>query len=76
MSDDETVQPASSQLNIVPATDGRAYIPARDVVLLLRAIASSCRNLADEPDADVRSVACILDYEADTIDRRAIQHTK
>jgi hypothetical protein len=73
---DETVQPASSQLNIVPATDGQAYIPAHDVVAFLRAIASSCRNLADDPDCDLHSAAGAIDYEADNIDCRAIQHAR
>ncbi|MEU8569228.1 hypothetical protein AB0C51_12845 [Streptomyces pathocidini] len=72
---DEHVEPASSRLPIVTSTDGHAYIGCDAVVAYLRAIAESCRNLADDPDCDLRSAATAIDLEADNLDCRAIGHT-
>ncbi|MFJ8929282.1 hypothetical protein ACIRLA_22155 [Streptomyces sp. NPDC102364] len=76
MSDNEDVQPASRHLSIATASDGQAYVLASDIVTLLRAIADSCRNLADEPECDLRSAAGAIDYEADNIDCMAIERTR
>jgi hypothetical protein len=68
---------ASSRLPIVTSTDGRAYLGVDAVVALLRAIAESCRTLADDPDAgDLRVAADAIDLEADNLDCRAIEHTR
>jgi hypothetical protein len=75
VNDEEHVQPASSRLPIVTANDGHAYIGVDAVVALLRAIAESCRALADEPDCTLRSAADAIDFEADNLDCRAIAHT-
>lgn len=74
--DDEYVPPASRDLNVVTANDGTAYIPAHEVVRLLRAIADSCRTLAGDPDCDLRSAAAAIDFEADNVDCMAIANTK
>ncbi|MFE0039411.1 hypothetical protein [Streptomyces sp. NPDC059015] len=76
MSDDEPLTPASSKLPIVTDTHGHAYIPADAVVAFLRAIAESCRNLADDPDANLHSAAAAIDFEADNLDCRAIACTR
>ncbi|RRQ81526.1 hypothetical protein [Streptomyces griseofuscus] len=68
-------EPVSSQLPIVTDTDGRAYIPACAVVALLRAIAATHRDLADEPGCDLRAGAAAIDAEADNLDCRAIERT-
>jgi hypothetical protein len=67
---------ATSRLPIVTATDGRPYIPADAVVALLRAIAESCRNLADDPDCTLAGAAAAIDLEADNLDCRAISMTE
>lgn len=67
---------ATSRLPIVTATDGHPYIGADAVVALLRAIAESCRTLADDPDCDLRTAAAAIDLEADNLDCRAISMTK
>lgn len=67
---------ATDQLPIVTSTDGHAYLGADAVVALLRAIAESCRSLADDPDAgDLRAAAAAIDLEADNLDCRAIMRT-
>lgn len=66
---------ATSRIPIATA-DGRPYIPADAVVALLRAIAESCRNLADDPDCDLRTAAAAIDLEADNLDCRAIGLTE
>ena len=73
--DDDLVQPASTSLPIVTATDGQPYIGCDAVLALLRAIADSCRNFADEPDCDLDSAAAAIDVEADALECRAIAHT-
>ena len=72
---DEPAEHATSQLPIVTATDGHAYIGADAVVLLLRVIATSCRDLADDPDCDLRTAATAIDLEADNLDCLAIERT-
>ena len=67
---------ATDQLPIVTDTAGHTYIGADAVVVLLRAIAESCRNLADDPDCDLRSAAAAIDLEADNLDCRAIERTR
>ena len=41
---------AADRLPIVTASNGQPYLPCDAVLALLRAIAESCRNLADDPD--------------------------
>jgi ABC-type nitrate/sulfonate/bicarbonate transport system substrate-binding protein len=72
---DEPLDHASSQLPIVTATDGHAYLGVDAVVALLRAIAESCRTLADDPDASLEAAAAAIDMEADNLDCRGIEHT-
>ncbi|MFE9382343.1 hypothetical protein ACFYMO_03765 [Streptomyces sp. NPDC007025] len=72
---DETVQPASNRMPIVTATNGQPYIAACNVLALLRAVADSCRNLADDPDCDLDTAAAAIDLEADALEVRAIHHT-
>lgn len=76
MSDDAPAEHATSRLPIVTATDGHTYIGADAVVALLRAIAASCRNLADDPDCTLAGAAAAIDLEADNLDCLAIQHTR
>lgn len=73
--DDSLEQPASSSLPIATGNDGHAYIGCDAVVAFLRAIADSCRNLADDPECDLITLADTLDIEADNLDCRAIEHT-
>ncbi|WP_394436217.1 hypothetical protein [Streptomyces sp. SGAir0957] len=73
--DDEDLQPASRHLNIITDCDGQTWISAHEVVTLLRAIANTHRNLADDPDCDLHSAAAAIDYEADNIDFMAIAKT-
>lgn len=73
--DDEPVHPATSHLPIVTDRAGRPYIPCDAVALLLRAMADSCRTLADDTDCDLHSAAAAIDLEADNLDCRAIEHT-
>lgn len=73
---DEPGEHATSQLPIVTSTDGHAYLGVDAAVALLRAIAESCRNLADDPDCDLHSAGAAIDLEADNLDCRAIEHTR
>ncbi|GAA2929588.1 hypothetical protein [Streptomyces enissocaesilis] len=75
MSGHEHIPPASNQLPIVTGTDGQAYIPADAVAAFLRAVAESCRNLADDPDCNLRTAGAAIDLEADALDCRAILRT-
>jgi hypothetical protein len=68
----EPLPHAADQLPIVTSTDGHPYIGVDAVVALLRAIAESCRNLADEPDCDLYAASAAIDLEADNLDCRAI----
>ncbi len=76
MTYDHRSEHPASQLPIVTATDGRAYLGVDAVVALLRALAASCRDLAHDPDYDLRSVAVALTVEADHLDCLAIEHTR
>ncbi|MBI0293316.1 hypothetical protein JBE04_02075 [Streptomyces sp. PRKS01-29] len=73
--DDAPVQPASTSLPIVTARDGQPYLGCDAVVAFLRAIAESCRTLADEAECGLDSAAAAIDYEADALECRAIAHT-
>ncbi|MFE9003102.1 hypothetical protein ACFYOY_13315 [Streptomyces sp. NPDC007875] len=73
--DDAPVQPATTSLPIVTATDGQPYLGCDAVISFLRAIADSCRNLADNPECDLETAAAAIDYEADALECRAIAHT-
>ncbi|WP_060905340.1 hypothetical protein [Streptomyces scabiei] len=66
---------AADRLPIVTASDGQPYLPCDAVLALLRAIAESCRNLADDPDCDLHSAGAAIDVEADSLEARAIAHT-
>jgi hypothetical protein len=66
--------PAASRIPIATA-DGRPYVPADAVVALLRAIAETHRDLADQPGCDLRAGADHVDAEADALDCRAIAIT-
>lgn len=72
---DTPIQPASTSLPIVTATDGQPYLGCDAVIAFLRAIADSCRNLADNPECDLDTAAAAIDYEADALECRAIAHT-
>ncbi|MFF1544110.1 hypothetical protein [Streptomyces sp. NPDC058291] len=67
---------ATDRLPIVTSTDGHAYLGADAVVELLRAIAESCRMLADDPDYGLDAVAVAIEMEADNLDCRAIERTR
>jgi hypothetical protein len=67
---------ATDRLPIVTSTDGHAYLGADAVVALLRAIAESCRILADDPDSSLDAVATGIEMEADNLDCRAIERTR
>ncbi|MFF0736874.1 hypothetical protein ACFYVK_35335 [Streptomyces chartreusis] len=71
----EPLPHAADKIPIVTANDGQPYAPCDAVLALLRAIAESCRNLADDPDCDLHSAGAAIDIEADTLEARAIGHT-
>ncbi|MER5584081.1 hypothetical protein ABT090_20915 [Streptomyces asoensis] len=75
MTDDPPLPHATDQLPLVTSTDGQAFIGVDAVVALLRAIAESCRNLADDPECDLRTAAAAIDLEADNLDCLAIMRT-
>ncbi|MFF0588432.1 hypothetical protein ACFYWD_20945 [Streptomyces sp. NPDC003781] len=58
------------------ANDGQPYLSCEVVTILLRAIATSCRNLADDPDCDLHTAGAAIDIEADTLEFRAIAATQ
>lgn len=66
---------AADQMPIVTANDGQPYMSCEAVLVLLRAIAESCRNLADDPDCDLHTAGAAIDVEADALEARAIGHT-
>ncbi|MEU9310899.1 hypothetical protein [Streptomyces sp. NPDC048256] len=76
MTDEPPLQHATDRLPIVTDTHGHAYLGADAVVELLRAIAESCRILAEQPDYDLDAVAIAIDMEADNLDCRAIMRTR
>lgn len=67
---------AADSLPIVTANDGQPYLSCEAVTILLRAIAESCRNLADDPDCDLHTAGAAIDIEADTLELRAIAATQ
>lgn len=67
MTDHEHIEPASDRIPIVTDRQGQAYIPADAVVLFLRVVAESCRNLADDPDCDLHTAGAAIDFEADAL---------
>lgn len=67
---------AADSLPIVTAGDGQPYLSCEAVLALLRAIAESCRNLADDPDCDLHTAGAAIDIEADTLELRAIAATR
>ncbi|MFF6966287.1 hypothetical protein ACFY9G_23330 [Streptomyces anthocyanicus] len=58
------------------ANDGQPYLSCEAVLVLLRAIAESCRNLADDPDCDLHTAGAAIDIEADALESRAIAATQ
>ncbi|MFF8589962.1 hypothetical protein ACF061_00740 [Streptomyces sp. NPDC015220] len=66
---------AADRLPIVTASNGQPYIACDAVLALLRAVAESCRNLADDPDCTLRGAGEAIDIEADALEARAIAHT-
>jgi hypothetical protein len=66
---------AADSLPIVTASNGQPFVPCDAVLALLRAIAESCRNLADDPDCDLLTAGAAIDIEADSLEARAIAHT-
>lgn len=67
---------AADQLSIVTASSGQPFMPCDAVLALLRSIAESCRNLADDPDCDLHTAGAAIDSEADALEARAIAHTR
>ncbi|MEV4784008.1 hypothetical protein AB0K53_00890 [Streptomyces tuirus] len=57
------------------ASNGQPFMPCDAVLALLRAIANSCRALADDPDCDLHTAGAAIDVEADALETRAIGHT-
>ncbi|MGW5636445.1 hypothetical protein [Streptomyces sp. NPDC003832] len=66
---------AADQIPIVTADNGQPYVPCDAALALLRAIAESCRNFADDPDCDLHTAGAAIDVEADALEARAISHT-
>jgi hypothetical protein len=66
---------AADRLPIVTASNGQPFVPCDAVLALLRAIAESCDNLADDPDCDLRTASAGIEIEADALEARAIAHT-
>lgn len=66
---------AADRLPIVTASNGQPYLPCDAVLALLRAIAESCRNLADDPDCTLPGAGQAIDAEADALEARAIALT-
>ncbi|MFD5221371.1 hypothetical protein ACFWMH_27400 [Streptomyces tendae] len=58
------------------SSDGQPYLSCEAVLAFLRAIAESCRNLADDPDCDLHAAGAAIDIEADTLEFRAIAATR
>jgi hypothetical protein len=50
-------------------------MPCDAVLALLRAIAESCRHLADDPECDLHTAGAAIDVEADALETLAISHT-
>lgn len=67
---------AADSMPIVTGSDGQPYLSCEAVLVLLRAIAESCRNFADDPDCDLHTAGAAIDIEADTLEFRAIAATQ
>lgn len=76
MSDHQPTERIGSKIPIRTDRDGRAWIEAWAVTHLLRAIASGCRNFADDPDYSLHTAAAAIDIEADALECRAIMQTR
>lgn len=70
-----TARHAADMIPVYSGSDGRAYLACDDTVAIIRAIAESCRSLADDPDCDLHSAAAAIDTEADALACRAIERT-
>ena len=66
---------AADKIPVVTASNGQPFMPCDAVLALLRAIAESCRNLADDPDCTLEGAGATIDIEADALEARAIGHT-
>jgi hypothetical protein len=76
VTDDDTLPPhAADMIPIVTGSDGQPYMSCEAAVVLLRAIAETHRELADDPDCDLRTAAEAIDLEADALEAWAIGHT-
>jgi hypothetical protein len=51
-------------------------MPCEAVLALLRAIAESCRHLADDPECTLQGAGAAINIEADTLETRAIAATQ
>lgn len=71
----EPLPHAADRLPIVTASNGQPFVPCDAVLALLRAVAESCDNLADDPDCDLRTASAAIEIEADALEARAIAHT-
>ncbi|WP_328941560.1 hypothetical protein OG259_07755 [Streptomyces sp. NBC_00250] len=76
MSDRQPIERIGNKIPIRTDRNGRAWIKASDVALLLRAIARGCREYGDNPACDLHTAAAAIDTEADTIECRAIMQTR
>lgn len=72
---DDAPQPVVTGLPIVVGSDGQPYLGCDAVLALLRAVATSSRTLADDPECDLRTLADTLAREVDALEVRAIAHT-
>ncbi|MFI0135583.1 hypothetical protein [Streptomyces luteogriseus] len=66
---------AADKILIVTVSNGQPFMPCDAVLALLRAIAESCRTLADDAECDLHTVGAAIDIEADALEARAICHT-
>ncbi|APE21374.1 MULTISPECIES: hypothetical protein [Streptomyces] len=76
MNDRRPIERVCNTIPIRTDRNGRAWIKASDVALLLRAIARGCREHGGNPDCDLLTTAAAIDTEADTIACRAIMQTR
>lgn len=72
---EEPLEHAADKMPIVTGSNGQPFMPCDAVLALLRAIAESCRNLADDPDCDLHTAGAAIDVEADALESRSIAHT-
>lgn len=67
---DQPLPHAADKIPIVTARNGQPFMPCDAVLALLRAIAETCRTLANDPDCTLAGAGAAIDVEA-----RAIGHT-